>query len=93
MSDKEIYYDSLDENKSYSKPIHDIHESLASPMEINFPRDIWVVGRVGNLILGVWGGYDDNRQIPLQEKYFTFPRKIWKEIAGYIEKENIYEDY
>ncbi len=93
LSDKEIYYDSLDEKKSYSKPIHDIHESLASPMEINFPRDIWVVGRVGNLILGVWGGYDDNRQIPLQEKYFTFPRKIWKEIAGYIEKENLYEDY
>lgn len=65
---------------------YQFHAPLPPMIEITFETDIWVVGRIGTLILGVWGGYDDNRSLPLSEKYYTYPRKIWKEIAKQIER-------
>ena len=54
-------------------------------IEMHFISNIWLVGRVGKYILGIWAGYDDNRPFPEKEKYYTFPRKIWKEIQKYTE--------
>ena len=70
---------------------YSFHAPLPPMIEICFRSDVWVVGRVGKLILGVWGGYDDSRSLPLSEVYFTYPRRIWKEIANYIKKECNYE--
>lgn len=54
---------------------------LPEMIEITTERDIWVIGKTGNHILGVWGGYDDNRCIPHRKEYYTCPRKIWHELS------------
>ncbi|MBQ7680179.1 MAG: transglycosylase domain-containing protein [Butyrivibrio sp.] len=52
--------------------------------EVAMPGDVWVIGMVAGLVLGVWGGYDDNRRLPLKEAYFTYPRKLWEQMAQKI---------
>lgn len=60
---------------------------LPDVVELPMNTDLWVVGKVNGLLLGVWCGYDNNRYIPLEEKYYTFARKIWNQVKTYIEEE------
>ncbi len=54
---------------------------LPKMIEITTERDIWVIGKAGNSVLGVWDGYDDNRCIPHRKEYYTCARKIWHELS------------
>ena len=58
---------------------------LPQMWEITVDTDVWVIGRAGKNVLGVWGGYDDNRHIPLKKEYYIYPKTIWKKIAGRVE--------
>ena len=65
---------------------------LPKMWEITIDTDVWVVGKAGKNVLGVWGGYDDNRRIPVKKEYFTYPKTIWKKLAEQVEKEEINEE-
>ena len=76
--------DSSDMNKkvrSYSYPLPEM-------WELTLDTDVWVIGKTGKSVLGVWGGYDDNRQLPLKKEYYTYPKTIWKKIALQSEEYN-----
>ena len=73
------------ENESLS---YIFNAPLPPMMEFSYNNDIWVVGRAGSYVLGVWGGYDDNRILPLKEEYYSYPRKLWKEVAEYLNKKS-----
>lgn len=60
--------------RSYSYPLPEM-------WELTLDTDVWVVGTAGKNVLGVWGGYDDNRRLPLKKEYYTYPKTIWKKIA------------
>lgn len=59
---------------------------LPDIVELPMDTDIWVIGKVNGLLLGVWCGYDNNRRIPLEERYYTFARKIWNQVRTYVEE-------
>ena len=64
----------ISEERHYNNP-------LPKMWEITLDTDVWVIGKVGKTVLGVWGGYDDNRPLPLKKEYYTYPKTIWKKIA------------
>jgi membrane peptidoglycan carboxypeptidase len=73
------------EVRLYSNP-------LPKMWELTLDTDVWVIGRTGNTVLGVWGGYDDNRRLPLKKEYYTYPKTIWKKIADQNELRTEYVD-
>ena len=88
---KAFFYKSIYDNKGNllleNSEEWECETNLPPLIELHYKTDIWTVGKIGNYILGIWAGYDDNRPFQLSEKYYTFPRKIWKEIRSYVEKE------
>ena len=66
--------DKSEKVRSYSNPLPEM-------WELALDTDVWVIGKAGKNVLGVWGGYDDNRRLPLKKEYYTYPKTIWKKIA------------
>ena len=66
-----------EEARRYNNP-------LPKMWEITLDTDVWIVGLIGNNVLGVWGGYDDNRHIPLKKEHYIYPKTIWKKIADRV---------
>lgn len=74
------------ERKAQTVEEHPDRYPLPDIVELPMDTDIWVVGKVNGLLLGVWCGYDNNRYIPLEEKYYTLSRKIWNRVRSYLEE-------
>ena len=76
----------LEEEKSGLSPDPSRYP-LPGLIELPLDTDIWVIGKAGRYILGVWCGYDDNTKIPPEKEYYTFGRKLWDRIERYCKEQ------